>query len=109
VRCNPNARWWNPAGASFEAALAALGVTAGRIAVIGGTDVFGLFLGLFDAFHLSRAPNVWLPAGRPVFPQVPARRPEEVLAEHGLSPDPARVLDAERGLTLVTWRRRQRA
>jgi hypothetical protein len=48
---------------------------------------------------------VRLPGGRPVFPQVPARTPEEVLAGHGLVPGPRQVLDAAEGLTLVTWRR----
>jgi hypothetical protein len=70
----------------------------------GGTGVFGLFLDIgFDAFHLSRAGKVLLPGGRPVFPQVPARTPEQVLTEHGLRPGPVRVLDAEAQATLVTW------
>ena len=56
----------------------------------GGTGVFGLFLEIgFDAFHLSRAGKVLIPGGRPVFPQVPGRTPEEVLTEHGLVPGPA--------------------
>ena len=33
---NPKARLWNPAGASFEEACAALGLSSGTIAVIGG-------------------------------------------------------------------------
>src|SRR4051794_15655052 len=41
---NEKARLWNPAGASFEDACKALGVDGGTIAVIGGTEVFGLFL-----------------------------------------------------------------
>ena len=105
---NPNARLWNPAGASFETACAALGITDGVAAIIGGTDVFGLFLEIgYDAFHLSRAGKVRLPGGRPVFPQVPALMPEDVLANHGLEPGPARVLDAAAGATLVTWERRK--
>ena len=43
---NPKARLWNPAGASLEAACAALGLEAGRVAVIGGPQVFTLFLKL---------------------------------------------------------------
>ena len=35
---------WNPAGSPFEAACALLGIRGGRAAVIGGTEVFGLFL-----------------------------------------------------------------
>jgi dihydrofolate reductase len=103
---NPMARLWNPAGASFPAACAALGVDKGKVAVIGGTHVFGLFLDIgYDAFHLSRANKVRLPGGRPVFPQVPAQTPEEVLARHGLHPGERRVLDAQADATLVTWTR----
>src|SRR4029077_9848987 len=40
---NEKALFWNPAGASFEQALAALGTPGGSVAVIGGTDVFGMF------------------------------------------------------------------
>jgi dihydrofolate reductase len=103
---NPMARLWNPAGASFSAACAALGVDRGTIAIIGGTEVFGLFLDGYDAFHLSRANKVRLPGGRPVFPQVPAQTPEDVLAGHGLHPGERRVLDAQAEASLVTWTRR---
>ena len=101
---NDTALFWNPAGASFEAAFAALGVPRGALAVIGGTDVFGMFLPRFDVFHLTRAPGVRLPGGRPVFPQVPAQTPEQVLANQGLEPDPPQVLDAKSGLAVVSWR-----
>jgi dihydrofolate reductase len=101
---NPMARLWNPAGASFADACRALGVDAGTVAIIGGTEVFGLFLDIgYDAFNLSRANRVRLPGGRPVFPQVPAQTPEEVLASHGLKPGPRQVLDAQADATLVTW------
>jgi hypothetical protein len=104
---NPLARRWNPAGASFPAACAALGVNEGIIAIIGGTDVFGLFLDTgYDAFHLSRANKARLPGGRPVFPQVPAQSPEDVLTNHGLRAGERRVLDAQADATLVTWTRR---
>jgi hypothetical protein len=97
---------WNPAGATLEQAWEALGLSGGFLAVIGGTDPFGLFLQIgYDAFHLSRASHARLPGGRPVFPGVPARTPEALLEQHGLKPDPARVLDANAGLTMVTWRR----
>ena len=103
---NPMGRLWNPAGASFSDACAALGVNNGTIAIIGGTDVFGLFLDVgYDAFHLSRANKVRLPGGRPVFPQVPAQTPEDVLASHGLHPGERRVLDAQADASLVTWTR----
>src|ERR1700682_3099536 len=83
---NEKALLWNPAGASFAAAWAALGVPDGSLAVIGGTEVFGMFLPDYDVFHLTRTPDVRLPGGRPVFPQVPEQTPEEVLASHGLTP-----------------------
>ncbi len=103
---NANAVLWNPAGASFEQAWARLGVPGGRAAIIGGTEVFGLFLERgYHIFHLSRAAGVELPGGRPVFPGAPERSPEELLASHGLQPEATRVLDRSAGLTLTTWRR----
>ena len=102
---NPNALQWNPLGAPFEDAIAAIGVPVWRVGVIGGTDVFALFLDRFDAFHLTRAPDVWLPGGRPVFPDVPRRQPEEILADHGMRAEPLRMLDAARNLSMVTWHR----
>ncbi len=102
---NARAVLWNPAGASFEDAWAALGLSGGLLAVIGGTEVFGLFLELgYDAFHLTRAPHVRLPGGRPVFPGVPMHRPQDLLRNHGLNPEPARILDPRIDLELVTWR-----
>jgi dihydrofolate reductase len=102
---NKKALFWNPAGASFEEALAALGTPDGRVGVIGGTGVFGIFLGRYDIFHLSRVPGVRLPGGRPVFPGVPARSPEEVLASHDLQRGERQVLDPARDLVAVAWRR----
>ena len=53
----------------------------------------------------ARSIDVRLPGGRPVFPEVPVRTPEEVLAAHGLVPDPPQTLDPQASLTLVSWRR----
>jgi dihydrofolate reductase len=104
---NAKALLWNPAGASLEAACRALGIDEGTVAVIGGTEIFGLFLGLgYEAFHLTRASKARLPSGRPVFPGVPERTPEAVLESRGLRPGPERVLDAAAGVTLVDWERR---
>src|ERR1035437_2379408 len=102
---NKKALFWNPAGASLEQAMAVLGAADGSVGVIGGTEVFGLFLDRYDVFHLSRVPDVQLPRGRPVFPDVPTRTPEEVLASHGLQAGPQQALDAVKGLTLVSWHR----
>jgi hypothetical protein len=102
---NERALLWNPAGASLEEALLALGYPTAVVGVIGGTDVFDLFLDRYDVFHLSRVPGVRLPGGRPVFSSVPSRTPEQELAAHGLAPGPQQVLDAAQALTLVSWRR----
>jgi dihydrofolate reductase len=104
---DPKALFWNPAGASFEAARLALGLRQGVLAVIGGADVYMAFFALgYDAFHLSRANRVQLPDGRPVFPGVGQRQtPEEVLKQHGLKPGPVRLLDPAAGVTLMTWTR----
>ena len=103
----PHALLWNPKGASLEEAWARLGAPDGTLAVIGGTNVYGMFLGIgYDRFHLSRAPHVRLPGGRPVFPEVgPDRSPEDVLASRGLKPSAPRMLDESTGVTLVTWSR----
>jgi dihydrofolate reductase len=103
----PSALLWNPKGATLQEAWERLGVGDGMLAVIGGTEVYGLFLDIgFDCFHLSRVPDVQLSGGRPVFPGVgPDRRPEDVLRSHGLKPGPPHVLDAARGVMMVTWSR----
>jgi dihydrofolate reductase len=100
---NERARLWNPAGASLEQALAELGVPDGSVGIIGGTEVFGMFLDRYDYFYLSRAPHVRLPGGRPVFPGVPALTPEDVLASHGLHVGRRQVLDPAIGLAVVRW------
>jgi len=100
---NPKATLWNPAGASFEQACAQAGVTAGMAAVIGGPDVFRMFLDRYDTFWLSHAPRVRIPDGLLAF-GLPAA-PEDVLREHGLAPGESRVLDPADGVTLTAWRR----
>lgn len=103
---NSNAVLWNPAEASLEQAWAALGLSGGLLAVIGGTEPFGLFLDVgYDAFHLSRAGKARLPGGRPVFPGIPLLTPEQLLQRHGLTPGATRVLDASNDLSMVTWRK----
>jgi dihydrofolate reductase len=103
---HPDSMLWNPAGAMLEVAIAAVGAGDGSIGVIGGTEVFSMFLPLYDAFHLSRAAHATIPAGRPVFGQVgPSATPEDVLTQHGLKPGGRRELDASAGVTVVTWAR----
>ncbi len=102
---NPAALLWNPDVTSYAEALHALGVAGGTVAVIGGTRIFGLFLPFYDSFDLSRTDAVVLPGGRPVFPQVPAQTPEQVLAANGLERAHDIVLDADRALVLERWMR----
>ena len=102
----PNALLWNPLGATLEQALEQLDAADGTVAIIGGPEVFSLFLPLYDGFHLSRAANAKIPGGLPVFTEVgPNAAPEDVLSRRGLKPGPRRDLDAAAGVTLVTWQR----
>jgi dihydrofolate reductase len=101
-----NALLWNPVGASLDAALERLGIGDGTIAIIGGTEVFSLFLPQYDAFHLSQAANARIPGGRAVFSAVgPNATPEDVLTRHGLKAGPRRELDPVAGVSVVTWQR----
>ncbi len=102
----PNTFLWNAEGARFEEACAALGVEAGVIAVLGGPDAYSMFLDIgYDAFHLTRAGNVRLPGGMPVFSRNQfSQSPEGVLHQFGLTPGPTQVLDAANAITLVSWR-----
>ncbi len=103
---HPNALLWNPLGATLDAALDRLGVGDGVVAIIGGTEVFSLFLPQYQAFHLSRAAHATIPGGLPVFNEVsPNATPEDVLARHGLKPGPRRDLDPAAGVSVVTWER----
>src|ERR1700733_4486402 len=45
---NPNATLGNPAGATFEQACERAGVGSGAVAIIGGPEVFGMFLDRYD-------------------------------------------------------------
>jgi len=102
---NPKATLWNPAGAAFEAACDHAGVHSGTAAVIGGPDVFGMFMDRYDTFWLSQAPQVRLPGGEPCFPGVPERSPQAILAAHGLKAGEAQILDAAGGVSVTPWRR----
>lgn len=102
---NSRAILWNPAGAPFDEALAKFPAPNLSVAVIGGPRVFELFLDLYDVFYLSRVANVRLPGGLPIFGDVPSRRPETVLAAHGLDNPEHELVDADKGLTITGWRR----
>ncbi len=102
---NPRITWWNPAGASFDEACQMAGVTTGTAAVLGGPEVFDLFLDRFDTFFLSQAPKVSIPDGRGCFPGVPERTPQDILASHGLVAGTARLLDEKHGVRVTPWMR----
>jgi dihydrofolate reductase len=103
---HPNSLLWNPTGTSLEQALAELEAADGVVAIIGGTEVFSMFLSLYDTFYLSRAANAKIPGGLPAFNEVgPNATPEDVLLRHGLKPGARQDLDAAAGVSVVTWTR----
>jgi dihydrofolate reductase len=102
---NPKATLWNPAGATFEAACDFAGVRSGTVAIIGGPNVFAMFMDRYDTFWLSQALRVRLPDGEPCFPGVPARSPQQILAAHGLKAGEARILDSADDVSVTPWRR----
>jgi dihydrofolate reductase len=100
-----HALFWNPAGFPLEKAAELLGVRDGTVAILGGTQIYDLFLRRYDVFHLSRLVGLRLQAGHPVFSQVPKLKPEAVLASSGLIPGPQRLLDGARGVTMTSWQK----
>jgi hypothetical protein len=103
---NPKATLWNPGGASFEAVCDHAGVHTGIVAIIGGPNVFDMFMDSYDTFWLSLAPRVNVPDGEPVFSGVPRRTPQEILASHGLHPGRSLVLDAANDVSVTPWQRK---
>ncbi len=102
---NPNALLWNPQGASFDEACSSADYRGGTIAMIGGPEIFSMFLSRFDVFWLSRANDLRLPDGRPAFAGFPGQLPEQIFAQHGLMPNERRMLDAAHNVSLTAWRR----
>jgi dihydrofolate reductase len=102
---NPKATLWNPATASFEQAADFAGVRAGTVAIIGGPDVFGMFMDRYDTFWLSLAAKVKLPGGEGCFPGVPERTPEQILASHGLKAGARQILDPAEQVSVTPWQR----
>lgn len=101
----PHAVLWNPGSAPFEEAWLGLHLDGGTLAVVGGTDVFALFLTIgYDAFYLTRT-EASVPKGRPVFPGVGIRgmTAEEVLTTSGLVLGETRMLDATTNTRLEIW------
>lgn len=98
-----NALLWNPEGIGFEEAWERLGAE-GTCAVVGGTEVFGLFLDIgYDSFYLSRA-EASVSGGRPVFPGVGnGVSAADVLRQHGYHVRETRLLDAASKTLLEEW------
>jgi hypothetical protein len=94
---------WNPEGASLDDALEAIDAPAARVGVVGATCVFGLFLNRYDSFYLTRGPQVLLPGGRAVFPDVPRQTPEQILAQAGLIDRDTTVLDPDLRIAVSHW------
>lgn len=98
---DPRATFWNPAGLSFDAALAELGIAEGTVAIAGRFD---LFLPHYTAFHLSEWHDLVIAGGTPCFA---AGHPRAVLAGIGLRPARPVLLDAEAMVTATIWTRPQ--
>jgi hypothetical protein len=78
---------------------------SGTVAIIGGPDVFGMFMDRYDTFWLSQAPRVRLPGGEPCFPGVPGYSPQDILAAHGLKAGEVQILDAPHDVSVTPWQR----
>jgi dihydrofolate reductase len=102
----PHGVLWNPGSAPFEAAWQSLGIDGGTLAVVGGTDVFGLFLTIgYDAFYLTRT-DASMPKGRPVFPGVGINgaTPEDILTRARFMLGETRMLDQATNTRVEVWR-----
>jgi dihydrofolate reductase len=98
----PHVLLWNPKGISFTEITQSLPINEGIVAVIGGTNVFDLFLSIgYDAFYLSCSARARLLGGRPVFSRVPEQSPQRILANHGLCRRREQNLGNE--VTLEEW------
>lgn len=96
---------WDPERAAIDEALAGVDGETARIAVVGGRDVFGLFLtgpARFSTFFLSRLAGVRLTGGRHVFPGMPDGAPHAPLARAGCRRAATRRLDSR--CVVEAWR-----
>lgn len=101
-----DAVFWNPSGASSEAAVEAFGCSVQHIAVTGGRDVFDYFLSgplRYTAFHLSEIEGVTLPGGTGVFAgiETDGRTADEILRSFEYRRASTRALDP--GVRVVTY------
>jgi len=102
---NSNVLLWNPGSTTFDELWQHMRIDGGVLAVVGGTDVFGLFLAIgYDAFYLTRT-DVSVPRGRAVFPGVGTRgvTPEEIMQKNGLVLRGTRMLDEAVNCRVEEW------
>lgn len=102
--------FWNPGGATFDEAWLRLGLNPdATIAVVGGAQLFGLFLDIgYDTFFLSHCRSASVPGGRLVFPEMEGRADvtaQDVLKRHGYRLRAQRMLDAASDTVLEEWGR----
>jgi dihydrofolate reductase len=102
---HPNALLWNPAGLCLEEAADRLGISQGKAAILGGPEIYRLFLPRYDVFHLSRVDALTLTGGRSLFHDAGTSSPEEALRASGLIDIEREHLDEEGRVTLTTWYR----
>lgn len=98
--------FWNPEGASLEAALAAFDCTVSHLAVAGGRDVFDYFLTgphRYTVFHLSRIKGITHPGGVGVFNAIETmgQTADETLRSSGYLPGSSEKLDDD--VEVVGW------
>jgi dihydrofolate reductase len=108
IKCSdehPNVLLWNPSGLSLEEAANLLGISQGKVAILGGPEIYHLFLPRYDVFHLSRAHGLTVTSGRPLFSKASTSSPEVALRANGLIDTEQRHLDEEGCVTLTTWYR----
>jgi hypothetical protein len=97
---DPLATLWNPAGLSIGDMLDRLGITAGTLAITGGTGTFDLFLPHYDRFVLSEVRSLSLPDGTPCFTK---GHPRFALPGAGLAARDMETIDAAAGVIQTQW------
>jgi hypothetical protein len=100
--------WWDPARQSLDERIASLPVAVQTVAVVGGTALFDMMLvdPGYELFELTIAERVVLAGGTPVFHGVEsAGEAIDRLTSSGLVIQTDRLLDGDRQLRVVTFRR----
>jgi dihydrofolate reductase len=82
-----------------------LGISQGMAAILGGPEIYRLFLPRYDVFHLSRVDCFKVPGGKSLFSNAWTSSPEVALRANGLIDTEQRDLDGDGRVTLTTWYR----